>query len=269
MTVKRIGWSALALVLLLAISILPALDANAQSRKSQTNAAAQEAAAVEIITFNCATEPLLDGSVPNAAPDDCAEEVWIYSGTIVDPSGIIVTSHMAALAEPGVSEKLGWQLIGFKQEGEDAPLFAVIAQPIAVDEALGISMLYPVFTMDGAPIKEGDLNLPSIRLADQGEIAQGTEVTFTGWESGETAENDRIKSIESVVEEVFTDETVKELGDKAWFFSPDAVCCSLMGAGAFTSEGRLIGTITNAASDESGTWARPMPEAIMVLTGED
>jgi hypothetical protein len=202
-------------------------------------------------------------------PENCAEKVWIYSGTIVDPSGIIVTSHMAALAEPAESDKLGWQMIGFKQEGEDAPLFAVVAQPIAVDEALGIAMLYPILTLDGDEIEEGDLNLPSIRLADQGTLAEGDPVTFTGWQSGETAEDDRLITVETAIQEIFTDESVKDLGDKAWFFTPDAVCCSMMGAGAFSDEGRLMGTITNAASDEEGTWARPMPEAIMVLTGED
>jgi hypothetical protein len=269
MTMKRIGWSSLALMLLLAIGLVPALDARAQSRTSETSAAAQDAATVEIITYNCATEPLLDGSLATTMPEGCSDKVWIYSGTIVDSSGIIVTSHMAAFADPGESDKLGWQIIGFKQEGEETPLFAVVAQPIALDEALGIAMLYPILTIDGDPIEEGDLNLPTVRLADQGEVAEGTEITFTGWASGETAEDDRLNSVESAIQKIFADEILKEIGEKAWLFSPDAVCCSMMGAGAFTDEGRLIGTVTNAASDEEGTWARPMPEAIMVLNGED
>src|SRR5262245_63165121 len=110
---RRKSFSTMALLMLLALGLVPALHANAQSRKSNATTAAQEAAVVEIVTFNCAAEPLLDGSLATEPPKDCADEVFLYSGTIVDSTGIIVTSHMAALAEPGESHKLGWQLIGF------------------------------------------------------------------------------------------------------------------------------------------------------------
>jgi hypothetical protein len=264
---KRIGWSSLALVLMLAIGLVPVFDTNAQTR-NQGSSSAEEAAVVEVVTFNCTTEPPKDGSLATEFPDDCAEGAWVYSGTIIDPSGIIVTSHMAALAEPENNEKFGWQMIGFKQEGEEKPLFAVVAQPIAYDQTLGIAMLYPVFMMDGSPIEEGDLNLPSVRLANGG-MSRGDAITMTGWDVGETSNEDHLSSVETTIDDLRGDQNVSEFEDAGWYYSEVQICCAMNGGAGFNGQGRLAATVGITVDDDTGTWMRPMPETLEILTGQD
>jgi hypothetical protein len=85
----------------------------------------------------------------------------------------------------------------------------------------------------------------------------------------EETEDDRMSSIDSTIEDLLSDRTVQELGNSAWLFASEKTCCSMMGGPVLNEKGRLIGTSTNADSDEDGTWIRPMPEALMLLNGED
>ena len=186
---------------------------------------------------------------------------WTGSGTIVDPSGLILTNcHVAnprAMGMPApAADVLG---VAITQRSDEPPALTYIAQVAAQAPNIDLAVLRILATTDGKPVK--NLNLPYVPLGDSDELELGDVLSIFGYPGigGETV------TFTSGSVSGFTSEPgVKDR--RAWIKTDATIAGGNSGGTAVDDEGRLVGVPTQAAA---GAGITPVDARPVVDTNRD
>jgi serine protease Do len=169
---------------------------------------------------------------------------WTGSGTIISPSGLILTnSHVAAPSAMDPNETDPDLLaIGLVESEDKPPVFSYIAEVRAVDGYLDLAVLQIVSTLDGSAVDASQLNLPYVPLGDSDKIHVGDHLSIFGFPGigGETI--------------TFTDGSVSgftsedQVGDRAWVKTDATIAGGNSGGLAADDAGHIIGVPSRASS---------------------
>ena len=180
---------------------------------------------------------------------------WTGSGTIVDPSGIILTNcHVANPRAMGMPAPQANALaIAITQQSDEPPALTYLAQVVAQSPEIDLAVLRIVAGLDGKPVS--GLNLPAVPIGDSDELDLGDTVSIFGYPGigGETV--------------TFTSGSVagftKQSGvrdRRAWIKTDATIAGGNSGGTAVNADGQLIGVPTQAAAgtDITPVDARPV-----------
>ncbi|MBC7261464.1 MAG: trypsin-like peptidase domain-containing protein, partial [Chloroflexi bacterium] len=106
---------------------------------------------------------------------------WTGSGTIVHPSGIVLTNcHVANPRAMGMSappaDRLG---IAITERSDQPPVLTYFAQVIVQSPELDLALLKIVAGADGRPVS--NLNLPYVPLGDSDSLELGDTIAILGY----------------------------------------------------------------------------------------
>jgi serine protease Do len=174
--------------------------------------------------------------------------VYSGSGTIISPTGLIVTNaHVASPASQGDTESEPDALaIGLMDQEDQPPVFLYYAKVKAVDGYLDLAVIQITSTMDGANVDPNSLNLPFVSLGNSDDLHVGDHINIFGFPGigGDTI--------------TFTDGSVsgftKEegIGDRAWIKTDATIAGGNSGGLAASDAGFIIGVPTTASAGTGG-----------------
>lgn len=174
------------------------------------------------------------------------QTLWTGSGTIVDPSGIILTNcHVAnprALGMPSPdADALG---IAILTRSDEPPALTYLAEIAALSPELDLAVLRIKSDTGGRPV--GRLNLPFIELGDSDQLdladalaifgfpgIGGDTVTFTSGNVSGFTGNDRLRL------------------RRAWIKTDATIAGGNSGGTAVNNQGLLVGVPTQAAAGDN------------------
>ena len=185
---------------------------------------------------------------------------WTGSGTVVDPSGVILTNcHVAHPRAMGMPAPKAQNLaVGITERSDEAPALTYLTEVVAISPELDLAVIRIVSDMRGRAV---DLNLPyvpignsdSLDLADNMAIfgypgIGGDTITFT---SGSVAGFTRQRGVSA---------------KRAWIKTDATIAGGNSGGTAINHDGELVGIPTQAAAGEGIT---PVDARPVVDTNRD
>lgn len=186
---------------------------------------------------------------------------WTGSGTIVDPSGLILTNcHVANPRAMGMSAPVADVLaVAVTQRSDEPPAITYVAQVAAQSPELDLAVLRIVAGTDGKPVK--NLNLPYVPLGDSDTLELGDVLSIFGYPGigGETV------TFTSGSVAGFTSEP-KIKDRRAWIKTDATIAGGNSGGTAVNDEGELVGIPTQAAA---GAGVTPVDARPVVDTNRD
>ena len=208
-------------------------------------------------TMHCVVQivALRQGFLGNMAP------AWTGSGTIVDPSGIILTNcHVANPRAMGMPAPPADHLaVAITQRSDEPPALTYFAEIAAQSPELDLAVLRIVGGLDGRRVS--NLNLPHIPVGDSDALELGDTLAIFGYPGigGETV--------------TFTSGAVagfaKQPGvqaRRAWIKTDATIAGGNSGGTAVNHDGQLVGIPTQAAA---GTGITPVDARPVVDTNRD
>ena len=164
---------------------------------------------------------------------------WAGSGTIVHPSGLILTNYHV-VEETGEWDKLA-VLITTRSDAPPEPAF--LAEIAAKSPRLDLAVLRIVSTLDGDPIDPDRLGLLSLKLGDAGTLEVGDELNIFGYPTigGET-----ITFTQGRVAGFSVEDGVDY--QRAWIKTDATISGGNSGGTAVDAQGFLVGIPTQAGS---------------------
>ncbi len=186
---------------------------------------------------------------------------WTGSGTVVDPSGLILTNcHVANPRAMGMSAPAADVLaVAVTQRSDEPPAITYVAQVVTQAPELDLAVLRVVSGTDGKPVK--NLNLPFVPLGDSDTLELGDVLSIFGYPGigGETV------TFTSGSVAGFTGEAnVKER--RAWIKTDATIAGGNSGGTAVNDDGALVGVPTQAAA---GSGVTPVDARPVVDTNRD
>ena len=186
---------------------------------------------------------------------------WTGSGTIVHPSGIILTNcHVANPRAMGMSappaDRLG---IAITERSDQPPVLTYFAQILVQSPEIDLALLKIVSGVDGRAVS--NLKLPYVPLGDSDSLELGDTVSIFGYPGigGETV------TFTSGSVSGFTKEEKLRLA-RAWIKTDATIAGGNSGGTAVDCDGKLIGVPTQAAA---GTNIQPVDARPVVDTDGD
>lgn len=186
---------------------------------------------------------------------------WTGSGTIVDPSGIILTNcHVANPRAMGMptpqANKLG---IAVTERSDEPPVLSYFAEIVAQSPELDLAVLRIVEGLDRKPIRK--LNLPALAIGNSDELELGDMLSIFGFPGigGETV------TFTSGSVAGFTGEQQVQVR-RAWIKTDATIAGGNSGGTAVNHHGELVGIPTQAAA---GTGITPVDARPVVDTNRD
>lgn len=186
---------------------------------------------------------------------------WTGSGTIVHPSGIILTNcHVANPRALGMSapaiDRLG---IAVTQHADEPPAITYFAKVIAQSPQLDLAVLQIVAGLDGRAV--GQLNLPYVVVGDSDKIQLGDPIRIFGYPGigGET-----VTFTSGSVAGFSHEEGVRDR--RAWIKTDATIAGGNSGGTAVDRSGYLVGIPTQAAA---GSGVMPVDARPVVDTNRD
>jgi hypothetical protein len=254
-----------ALVLMLLAGLVPTVGVGAQIPRRNRAVEADQVVQSSVLIFGgleCETAPAVGNEELQAPVLDTCSAGWTGSGTVVDPTGLVLTNAHIALADDGSPR---WTAVALTTDPNELPTLAFFAAPMIYDQAIDLAVLIPVFTLDGELIGEGELELPPLLIpAEAGAMAPGDAVRLIGYPGLE--EDETVSITEAEVVEQLPDQDNPEVG---WFDVGPFAGPGISGGAAVNDQGILVGVPTGGrAGDEGGQpndYVRPLPEALGVL----
>jgi S1-C subfamily serine protease len=180
---------------------------------------------------------------------------WTGSGTIVHPSGIILTNcHVANPRAMGMSAPPADRLaIAITERSDQPPVLTYFAQVLVQSPELDLALLKIVSGVDGHAVS--NLNLPYVPLGDSDALELGDTISIFGYPGigGETV------TFTSGSVSGFTHEEKLRLA-RAWIKTDATIAGGNSGGTAVDFNGQLVGVPTQAAagSDIQPVDARPV-----------
>jgi serine protease Do len=180
---------------------------------------------------------------------------WTGSGTIVHPSGIILTNcHVANPRAMGMSAPPADRLaIAITERSDQSPVLTYFAQVLVQSPELDLALLKVVSDTNGRAVS--NLNLPYVPLGDSDALELGDTISIFGYPGigGETV------TFTSGSVSGFTQEEKLRLA-RAWIKTDATIAGGNSGGTAINAGGELVGVPTQAAagSDIQPVDARPV-----------
>lgn len=186
---------------------------------------------------------------------------WTGSGTVVDPTGLILTNcHVANPRAMGMATPVADMLaVAVTQRSDEPPALTYIAEIAAQAPELDLAVLRIVATTDRKAVK--NLNLPSIPVGDSDDLELGDVLSIFGYPGigGETV------TFTSGSVAGFTSES-KVRDRRAWIKTDATIAGGNSGGTAVDEEGKLIGVPTQASA---GAGITPVDARPVVDTNRD
>lgn len=163
-------------------------------------------------------------------------EVWVGSGSVISPDGLILTNGHVVDDRYGEYSHLG---VGLTNQSDSPPELLYLAQISAVDYDLDLAVIRVVSDLDGNPVS---VDLPYVPLGDSDAIEIGDSLRILGYPviGGST-----ITFTEGVLSG-FTSE--RGVPGRAWIKTDAQISGGNSGGMGVNADGELIGVPTLAAS---------------------
>lgn len=164
---------------------------------------------------------------------------WTGSGTIIDPTGLIVTNYHV------VQETDDWDVLGIlvTTRSDSPPQAAYLAEVAAKSPRLDLAVVRIVADLDGDPVDPDRLNLPYVKLGDADVLEIGDELNIYGYPgiggSTITFTQGRVSG--------FTPEDGVDY-KRAWIKTDASISGGNSGGTAVDEDGLLVGIPTQAGS---------------------
>ena len=172
-----------------------------------------------------------------------SDPIWSGSGTIVDPSGLILTNaHDVDNSDPTLMyDSL---VVSLTDTADTPPTPTYVAKVVAFDPALDLAVIQVTTDVDGNPV--AGLNLPALPIGDSDSIGLGDHIRILGYPGigGETI--------------TFTDGNVSgftseaAVGDRAWVKTDATIAGGNSGGTAVNDAGELVAVPTQASAGTGG-----------------
>ncbi len=162
---------------------------------------------------------------------------WSGSGTIIDPTGMILTNSHVVASEPDCQ----WETIGVSlTDRTDSPAEPTyLAEVAGFDPLLDLATLRIVSDLDGNPVTPTDL--PFVAVGDSDTVEVGDSLTMFGYPTI----GGRTISVTTGIVSGFSREASIE-DRRAWIKTDAAISGGNSGGGAIDVAGRLVGIPTTA-----------------------
>jgi hypothetical protein len=213
------------------------------------------------------------------------------SGTVIHPSGIILTNAHVALDE--TQEEPLWVLVRRTVDARSLPQDAYFARGVLFSPAWGVqrsfgsdntyldlAVIVPALTLDGSPIQPGDVTMRPLPMAAEGTVTIGDELRNIGYPG---IGGELITVTQGAVSGFEQDEDVSQLGMAGWIKTDATLGGGISGGTTINADGLMIGVPTELGDtevrqidDESGglipapvgqiNHIRPIPEGFDLLS---
>ncbi|OQB28409.1 MAG: putative serine protease HtrA [Chloroflexi bacterium ADurb.Bin180] len=186
---------------------------------------------------------------------------WTGSGTIVHPSGLILTNcHVANPRAMGMSappaDRLG---IALTERSDQPPVLSYFAQVVAQSPEIDLAVLRIVAGVDGRQVS--NLNLPYVPLGDSDDLELGDVLAILGYPG---IGGDTITLTSGSVSGFSHEERLNVT--RAWIKTDATISGGNSGGTAINGVGHLVGVPTQAAA---GTGIQPVDARPVVDTNRD
>ncbi|HUN24526.1 MAG TPA: serine protease, partial [Anaerolineales bacterium] len=172
-----------------------------------------------------------------------AQPAWTGSGTIVHPSGIILTNcHVANPRAMGMSAPEANALaIAITQSADAAPKISYLADIVTYSAELDLAILRVTSTADGRRVS--NLNLPFLPVGDSDALDLGDKLFIMGYPGigGNT-----ITFTTGAVSGFTSEEGIRS--PRAWIKTDATIAGGNSGGTALNASGQLVGVPTQAAA---------------------
>jgi S1-C subfamily serine protease len=186
---------------------------------------------------------------------------WTGSGTIVDPTGIILTNcHVASPREMGMSAPPADRLaIAVTERSDEPPAISYFAEVLATDPGLDLAVVRIVADVRGRPLR--GQSFPFVPLGDSDKLELGDRLAIFGYPGigGETV------TYTSGNVSGFTGESGVR-AHRAWIKTDATIAGGNSGGTAVDEAGLLVGIPTQAAA---GTGVTPVDARPVLDTNRD
>lgn len=161
------------------------------------------------------------------------EPVASGSGTIIDPSGLILTNYHVAFFEDEEFDRLG---ILITESTDQPPVATYFAEVVTADKEADLAVLRITADAANNPVCAENLKLLAVRIGDSDQVEIGDELTIIGYPGigglTVTITSGRVSGFEAA------------LGQRIWIETDALVSFGNSGGGAFNSEAQLVGIPT-------------------------
>jgi S1-C subfamily serine protease len=243
-----------------------------------------------VFLLACDSLPVTGGTIDLQTFERASGVCWTGSGTVIDPSGRILTNAHVAL-DSSQTEPL-WVLVHRTVDSRSLPQPAFFARAVLYSPAWGarqsfgqtfldLAVLEPARTLDGAPIQPGEVTMRPLPMApDEGTVSIGDELRNIGYPG---IGGDLITITEGSVSGFEPDNDVRDLGNAGWIKTDATLGGGISGGTSINEDGMQIGVPTEAGGrdvrticeDENGNMVpcnigqlnhiRPVPEGFALL----
>ncbi len=162
---------------------------------------------------------------------------WSGSGTIIDPTGMILTNSHVVASEPDCK----WDTMGVSLTGRtDSPAEPTyLAEVAGFDPLLDLATLRIVSDVDGNPVSPTDL--PFVAVGDSDTVEVGDSLTMFGYP---TIGGKTISVTTGIVSGFSREASIEDR--RAWIKTDATISGGNSGGGAIDDTGRLVGIPTTA-----------------------
>lgn len=165
--------------------------------------------------------------------------VCIGTGTIVDPSGLILTNaHHTDTNENCSGRSI---IVALAPTPEDEPVVRYRAEIASIDRGLDLAVLRITSQLDGRPLDRNILSLPFVEVADSSQVELDDTIRIFGYPD---IMNAPVEERVGVVSGFITEPSAP---DRAWIKVQAEIPGSMTGGGVYNQSGQLIGIPTTVA----------------------
>lgn len=187
---------------------------------------------------------------------------WTGSGTIVHPSGLILTNcHVADPRSMGMSSPAADRLgIAITERSDQPPAVSYFAQVVAKEPRLDLAVLQIVADVKGRRVR--NLNLPAVPIGDSDKLDLGDKLSIIGYPGigGQTV------TFTSGNVSGFSADPRATRDARGWIKTDATISGGNSGGTAVTEDGILVGIPTQAAA---GSGVTPVDARPVIDTNRD
>lgn len=192
------------------------------------------------------------------------------TGVVVDgPQRLILTSYQ--LVEPFAADATRAYSsleLGVTRSVGEPPQPAFLGQVVRAEPALGLAVVRAVRRLDGSPLSPGDFDLPAVALGDAVKATRGDTIRILGYAGLDGGRSDAapLGATEASVLGFRGDTGVAGV---AWLKTQARLPSGQNGAPVFDAQGRLLGTMLQAAYSQTAPAGQIRPVGLATRLIDD
>jgi S1-C subfamily serine protease len=270
----RASWRRLTVAVLALTGIFGGL-LGPQGASARTAATEIVHSSVALWVTACEADDDPDDDDPDVIQQLADEECGYYgngSGTVIDPSGLILTNAHVVLGGGTDPDEPFWLEVGVTDDPRDFPSFPYFARPVAIDLERDLALVQIAYDERGRAVDPDDLELPALALAaDTADVQLEDDVRIVGYPG---VGGIMVTVIEARVAGFQYDELNPSFGPTAWIKASPASGPGVSGGTAVNEDGELIGVPTAGGpkelrcADLDGDDATDMTTECFAMSGE-